>query len=325
MAERLRIWAVSDGRAGVENQALGLAEAVARQRPADVTVKRIAYGPVLARLPSLLNLFPRRALAAGADPIEPPWPDLWIAAGRATLALSIRVRTWSQRRSFVVQAQDPRLPARLFDLVIPPEHDRLRGANVLPLIGAPNRATPERLAAERDRFAQALAPLPHPRVAVLIGGRSRAFDLSEARAEALATELDLALEKAGAALLMSFSRRTPEAAKAVLTQRLKRRPGLIWDGAGENPFFAFLGAADVVAVTEDSTNMAAEAAGTGKPVLVLKLDGDSRRLRKFHTALQACGAARPFAGAFDSWDYEPLRETDRAAAEILRRMDLREL
>ena len=323
MAEPLRIWAVSDGRAGVENQALGLAEAVTRRRPAEITVKRITYAAGLDRLPTALNLFPRRGLSPASDPIEPPWPDLWIASGRATLPLSIRLRTWSEGRSFVVQTQDPRMPASLFDLVVPPEHDGLSGDNVFPIIGAPNRLTPEKLEAERQRFATGLEALPHPRVAVLIGGRSRAFDLSAARAEAMAAGLDRALEAAGGAVMMTFSRRTPEPAKAVLTKRLGQRPGAIWGGTGDNPLFAFLGAADFIAVTEDSTNMAAEAASTGKPVLVLAMDGGSRRLKLFQASLLARGATRPFTGAFEPWTYEPLRETDRAAGEILRRMDAR--
>ena len=40
---RLTIWAVSDGRVGIEAQVLGLAEAVARLRPADIVVKRMGW------------------------------------------------------------------------------------------------------------------------------------------------------------------------------------------------------------------------------------------------------------------------------------------
>jgi mitochondrial fission protein ELM1 len=320
---KLTIWVVSDGRSGIETQALGLAEAVARLRDAEIVIKRVAYRGALGRLPSLLNLFPRRALAEGSDPIEPPWPDLWIGTGRASLALSIGVRRWSARKTFVVQAQDPRLPAGLFDLLVPPKHDRVHGDNVFSLTGAPNRLTPERLASDRARFAPLIDPLPQPRAAVLIGGRSRAFDLTPARAKTLARELDLALDQEGAALLMTFSRRTPDDAKEILTARLGRRPGVIWDGVGENPYYAFLAAADFIAVTEDSTNMATEAAGTGAPVFILKMDGQSFRMRRFHEDLEARGAARPFGGAFYRWAYDPLRETDRAAAEIVRRIDLR--
>jgi len=39
--------------------------------------------------------------------------------------------------------------------------------------------------------------------------------------------------------------------------------------------------------------------------------------------LEARGAARPFGGAFHGWTYEPLRETDRLASEVLSRMAAR--
>ena len=69
--------------------------------------------------------------------------------------------------------------------------------------------------------------------------------------------------------------------------------------------------------------MAAEAATTGKPVHILALDGGSPKFDAFHAALQARGAARPFAGAVDSWTYAPLDETTRAAHEVLARLAAR--
>ncbi len=122
---------------------------------------------------------------------------------------------------------------------------------------------------------------------------------------------------------MTFSRRTPEQAKALLTARLRHLPGMIWDGTGANPYFAFLAAADYILVTEDSTNMATEAASTGKPVFILKMDGTSLKFRLFHQELESMGAARPYGGAFHGWTYEPVDETGRAAAEVVARMDAR--
>jgi len=208
----------------------------------------------------------------------------------------------------------------LFDLVIPPNHDRLKGDNVLGLVGTPHRVTPSRLASETARFADRLEGLPGPKVAVLIGGKSRAFDLSTRRAARLADEIGAAVEKAGGSLLLTFSRRTPEPAKAVMRDRLNALPGLIWDGEGENPYFASLGAADVILGTEDSANMPTEAAATGKPVYLLRMDGAQARKRRFHAELAALGIIRWFDGALEAWSYTPLRETDRAAAEVLRRM-----
>jgi len=318
----LRIWAVSDGRAGIANQAIGLAEAVAALRPAVIETKQVAWKGRLGRLPALLNPFPRRGLLPQSA-IEPPWPDLWIAAGRATLPLSIRMRRWSRRATFVVQIQDPRLPLGLFDVVVPPRHDRLDGDNVVSITGSPHRVTAARLEAEYAPFAPLLDPLPRPRVAVLIGGKSKAFNLSPARAAAMAHEIQAPLEQEGGSLMMSFSRRTPDDAKALLTARLRDMPGVIWDGAGPNPYFAYLAAADYILVTEDSANMAAEAASTGKPVFIMAMDGDHLKFRALHEDLERQGAARPFGGAFHGFSYEPLRETERAAAEVLARMDAR--
>ncbi|MBW8880244.1 MAG: mitochondrial fission ELM1 family protein, partial [Asticcacaulis sp.] len=121
----LTLWAVSDGRAGIENQVLGLAEAVARLTPADVVVKRLRYKPLFDRWPTALKLAPDAMLTADSDRVEAPWPDIWIAAGRATLPFSTLMRQRSAGRTMVVQLQDPKTDARAFDLVIAPDHDQV--------------------------------------------------------------------------------------------------------------------------------------------------------------------------------------------------------
>lgn len=319
----LTIWAVSDGRAGIEAQVVGMAEALAHARrpKPTVEVKRIGWRDHTGRLPWWLVPFPKRWLTPESG-IEPPWPDLMVAAGRATLPVSMRMRRWSKRKTFVVQLQDPRCSPRHFDVVVPPRHDRLSGDNVIPLTGSPHRVTAARLAKEHRRFARRLDPLPHPRVAVLVGGKSKGFDLPAGRAVAMAREIRTPLEAEGGSLLMTFSRRTPEPAKEAMMAALGDLPGMIWDGVGANPYFAFLAAADYILVTEDSTNMATEAASTGKPVFILRMEGQSHKFRLFHETLERHGAARPFGGGFHRWTYAPLQETERAAKEIWRRFDV---
>lgn len=320
MADLLTIWAISDGRAGIENQALGMAEALVRHRKATIEIKRIGWKGRTGRLPWWLVPSARRWLTPESG-IAAPWPDVLVAAGRATLPVSMRMRRWSRGKTFVVQLQDPRTPHGAYDVIVPPLHDRVKGDNVLPITGSPHRVTPERLAAELSAFAKVVDPLPEPRVAVLVGGRSKGFDLPPARAEAMAREIRLGIEHEGGSLLMTFSRRTPAPAKAILTEALGHLPGVIWGGAGANPYFAFLAAADFILVTEDSTNMATEAAATGKPIFILKMEGQSLKFRLLHEALERHGAARPFGGGFHRWTYDPLQETDRAAKEIWARFD----
>ena len=323
----LRIQVVSDGRAGIENQALGLAEAIQRLTPADIMIKRVRWRPLFDRLPVALKT-PAMLDPASDTPFpkpDEPWPDLWIATGRAALPLSLAVRRLSAGRTFVVQTQDPRLNPAPFDMVVAPAHDELEGDNVFPITGSPHRITPERIAEAAPAFADAIAALPHPRVTVLIGGRSRAFDLPEAHAAELADEIVEAIRAIGGSLLLTYSRRTPDAARAAMTKRLKTLPGLIWDDTGANPLFAWLEAADHILVTEDSANMATEAASTGKPVHILpmvplKAPG---KFAALHADLEERGATRPFDGVLETWTYEPLRETDRAARAVLEAMGAR--
>ncbi|HEV2081953.1 MAG TPA: mitochondrial fission ELM1 family protein [Brevundimonas sp.] len=307
----------------MQNQALGLAEAIARLAPADVVIKRVKWRPVFDRLPSALKV--PWMLDPSSDAVEPDpgarWPDVWIGTGRATLPLSAAVKRRSAGRTFVVQTQDPRWRTDDFDLVVAPEHDGLSGPNVVSIIGSPHRVTATRLVSEAAAFPQ-LAALPRPRVAVLVGGRSRAHDLPEAHAGRLAGRIAAAIGTAGGSAMVTFSRRTPDAAKAAMTAALTALPGTIWDGSGKNPYFAFLHFADHVIVTEDSANMAAEAASTGRPVHVLPMTAvkAAPKFERLHGALRSHGATRPFDGRLDAWSYPPLDETARAAREIVARL-----
>lgn len=304
----------------MENQALGLAEALQRFLPSEITISRVKWRPVFDKLPSALKA-PWMLDPASEDPFPKPgeaWPDVWIATGRATLPLSLMAKARSGGKTFVVQTQDPRWRTGDYDLVVAPRHDSIEGANVLSITGSPHRISAARLAEGAAAFAERLAPLPHPRVAVLVGGKSRAHDLPEARAAELADSIAAMITKAGGSLMLTFSRRTPEDAKAAMTSRLSALPGLIWDGTGANPYFAFLQAADHILVTEDSANMAAEAASTGKPVHILPMVAtkSADKFDRLHADLRDRGAAQPFDGTLDSRSYEPLAETDRAARVI---------
>jgi mitochondrial fission protein ELM1 len=225
----------------------------------------------------------------------------------------------------VVQTQDPRLQPSRFDMVVAPAHDDLSGDNVFEIVGSPHRITPALIAEAATDFEDRISPLPHPRVAVMIGGKSKAFDLTEAHAAELADQIADTVSEAGGSLLLTFSRRTPQKAKAVLSERLSGLPGMIWDGEGANPLFAFLDAADHILVTEDSANMAAEAASTGKPVHVLPMMAlkPPGKFARLHADLEAHGATRPFYGMLESWTYEPLAETDRAARAVLDALSIR--
>jgi mitochondrial fission protein ELM1 len=115
---------------------------------------------------------------------------------------------------------------------------------------------------------------------------------------------------------VTFSRRTGAEMEGTIRRALAGEAAVIWDGAGPNPYFAYLALADHVLATEDSASMVSEAAATGRPISILKLSGGSPKFTRFHAAMAARGATRPFAGRLETWDYEPLDETARAAAAV---------
>lgn len=319
-AAPIRIWAVTDGRAGIENQALGLAEAIARRSNAEIIVKRIALRSPWSWAPPGFVPAPLQATTIGSDPLGPPWPDLWIGCGRASIPFSMGVREWSRGRTYVVQLQDPRINPREFDLVVPPSHDGLEGGPVLPILGSCHRVTPERISEEAARYPTDLTALAGPRIAALIGGKSKRQSIGRRRARVIAADLLALKAETGGSLMVTLSRRTGTEARAEFDARLRGKADLYFTGEGPNPYFALLAAADALLVTADSVNMPAEAAATGKPVLLLPVDGAPGKLTAFFDQLVARECARWHVGALEQWSYEPLRETDRVARFVLERL-----
>ena len=308
-------WLLTEDKAGMYTQCLGLAEALGVTAQWKHLVPRAPW----KYLPPSLWCCALRAAGPGSDVLAPPWPDLLIATGRPTVAVSRAIRRASGGKTFTVQIQNPGIALHHFDLVVAPQHDRLHGPNVISTQGALHRVTPARLAAESQRLAPALAYLPQPRAAVLLGGSNRNYRFTAELAGELAARL-ATLAHSGIGLLITPSRRTDPQVLATLRAALADTSAVIWDGAGENPYFAYLGLADYLLVTGDSVNMVSEACATGKPVYVIELAGGSAKFRRFHTALRQAGMTRPFVGALEQWHYPPLDDVGAVAAEIRRRM-----
>ena len=315
MQERaLSVWVLSDGKIGDESQCLAVADALG----ADPVIKRIAPRALFALAMPWGGIDPKDAPDQPGSPIAGPYPDLCIASGRRAVAYLRHVKKASGGRTFTVFLKDPRTGTKDADLIWVPEHDRLRGPNVIATLVSPHRFTPERLEALRAHPPPALAALAPPRVAVLVGGRSRDFDFTPADSERLLAGLDaLAVH---ARLMVTASRRTPERLKEAVLGMARAKGGFGWDGTGDNPYPAMLALADAFVVTADSANMISEAVATGRPVMVfepsLRLGRTARRIRSFIAALEQKGAVRKFQGRLESYAYEPLVSAPAIAQAI---------
>jgi mitochondrial fission protein ELM1 len=312
-------WTITDGKAGMVSQALGLAEAVGLP----VIEKTIRPAAPWKWLPP--GTWPAGASGAGrgSDPLVAPLPRLVISCGRHSIRPAFWVKNQSEGRTFAVHIQHPRINPARFDLVVAPEHDRLTGPNVIPIRGSLHRVNRQRLDAAAARIAPSLADLPRPLVAVLIGGTNSVYTLTDRVVARLADDLSALCKQSGAGLMVTPSRRTGKVAERQLRERLAGEPAVMWDGTGENPYLGYLGLADAIVVTCDSVNMVSEACATGKPVYIVELEGRKHsKFRDFREMLTTMGIVRRFDGVLDRWSYDPLDETARIAKEIRLRMGL---
>ncbi|TCZ59810.1 mitochondrial fission ELM1 family protein [Roseicella aquatilis] len=334
MTEAAPVWVLADPRAGTAAQPLGIAERLGvpfRTVPLD-------WGR-LARLPWPLPSLAGLTAAARAD-VRPPWPGLVLSAGRR----SAPVARWLGRRGArLVHCMRPGFGAAEFSLLVLGRHDLPparsprtlsparsprdlpparsprdppEAPNILPILGACHRMGPARLAAARSDWA-ALAALPAPRVALLVGGPVRAEGMDPAVAAALGRQV------AGFAgsVLATASRRTGVAATEALAAVLSGLPHRLhrWGEAGPNPYAGFLAWADIVVVTGDSVSMLSEALATAAPVFIADPGGLGSRHLRLHGSLIAAGQARMLAAAPAPFDRMPLDEAGRVAEEIRRR------
>jgi mitochondrial fission protein ELM1 len=233
-----------------------------------------------------------------------------------------------RRRSpetFSIVMLDNRAGLGVADVIWVPQHDRLRGPNVITTLTAPHSFTAERLARLRQELPTDIAALPRPRIAVVLGGKNKVYVFRPEDDARLATSLQ-ALGALGASFMITPSRRTHARLLAVTEEATRAFPRILWNGEGANPYPQFLAHADAFVVTADSVNMTGEAAATGRPVYVFTPSVGSDKFRRFHAALQAHGATRPLPDrpeAMPAWTYAPLQSAETIAREIERRWNSR--
>ena len=306
-------WILSENYAGLQSQALGLAEAAGLKPELRPLVPRAPWRYVPETLwPAPLAVFPSELLAR-------PWPDLVIGCGGMGSVVGAAMR---RRGACVVQVQHPSVNPKGFDLVVVNRHDELTGPNVIVTRTALHRVTQARLAAAAEQWRERFAHLPRPLVAVLVGGSNGRFKLDASVGGKLAGQLAEMVRRDKAGIMVTPSRRTDPAVTRLLTDALAPLGGWIWDGTGENPYFGMLALADAIIPTMDSVSMVSEAAATGAPVLFAELPGKSRRIGLFLNGLVGDGRIRPFRGRLETWEASPLDDTAEAAAEMCRRLGL---
>jgi uncharacterized protein len=313
-ASAARCWIITDGKTGMDVQARGLADSLGLA----YEMKRVTPRGLFAALAPWGPVAPAERFGTTGSAFAPPWPDIAIATGRASIPYLRALRRRAGPATYTVVLQDPKTGPGTADLIWVPAHDRRRGANVITTLTAPHSFSMARLQGLRSHVPPVIAALPKPRVAVILGGKNGVYSFTEADDDRFEASL-ASLGALGASFMITPSRRSHQRLIRAADRATAARPRILWDGQGDNPYPQFLAHADILVVTADSVNMCGEACATGRPVYVFTPSGGSAKFTRFHAGLAACGATRPLPDRFDSldaWPYTPIDSAAMIAAEI---------
>ena len=156
-------WIITTGLAGMDVQTRGVADALGLR----YEMKRVAPQGIFKLLAPWGPVAPAERFGEAGSQFAPPWPDVAISLGRSCVPYMRALRRRSPA-TFSVVMLDNRAGLGVADVIWVPQHDRLRGANVITTLTAPHSFTAARLAAlratvpARDRRAAAPAYRRHP-------------------------------------------------------------------------------------------------------------------------------------------------------------------
>lgn len=303
-------WIITEGHVGMENPSLGLCEALGLTP----VKKRVHISAPWRFLP--LGLWGLWMLDKTGDSFQPPWPDFVVSSGRRGAGIALAVKRASGGRTKTIHIQNPFVNPKYFDCVIAPEHDHISGSNVITTRGSIHYITREKLDDAAKKFASQVQSLPHPRIAVLIGGPNKTYDFSDKEMSLLADQLQALSKYNHASFMITTSRRTPEKQITILKEMLVNVPHVLWTGGGDNPYLGFLGLSESIIATSDSINMMTEACGTGKPVYIFELEGKNKRFDEFRHSLYDHHHAKPFTGVLSDWQPVILNEMTKVIKKV---------
>jgi mitochondrial fission protein ELM1 len=272
---KITVWCLLGRKAGDNTQVLALA-------------RELGFGyvekTIVARPWELLTHLGLQVTLAGIEqaessPLDAPWPDLVISAGRRNEPVARWIKQQSGGGTRLVHIGRPWAPLSTWDLVVTtpqyflPQQDNILH-NTLPL----HRMPEVELAAAGERLRSRLVDLPRPWIAVLMGGDSGRFVMTAEKGERLGAMANDLAAAAGGALLVTDSPRTPGPAGDALQAQLSAPHFCYrWGDAGDNPYRGLLALADAFVVTGESMSMLGEAAAMGVPLFIFDVgDGEAR-------------------------------------------------
>jgi len=242
--------------------------------------------------------------------------DIIISCGRKSVIPSIYLKKNSKKKVFNIHIQDPKVSLNNFDFVIAPEHDDLKGKNVITSKGAIHYLTLDEIENNHNYLTDKLDKNQEYLLLVL-GGPNKYYDYVDQNLINIFSTIKKILDSNNLQAIVIPSMRTPK--KTIdLANKYFGEKNLIINTIDKKAYLSGLSLAKYIVVTCDSTSMISEASLTGKPIYIADIPAKSndQRFKKFRDLFSKLNITKNLNEKLEIWNYKSLNETTRIAEEI---------
>ena len=246
--------------------------------------------------------------------------DIIISCGRKSVIPSIFLKKINNKKIKNIHIQDPKVNFQNFDYIISPEHDDLKGENIISSKGAIHYLTITEIEEKKNYLSDRVAK-EKKIITLILGGPTKYYTYSNQNILNIFSKISKQILNKDYQLIVIPSNRTP--IKTIeLAKKFFSKEHLIIDRVDKNAYLSSLGVADYIIVTCDSSSMISEAALTGKPLYLAMIPPSKKdtRFQNFRKLFEKMNIIREFDGKLETWNYEKLDETKRIAYEIKNRL-----
>ena len=243
--------------------------------------------------------------------------DLIISCGRKSVIPSIHLKKNSKKKILNIHIQDPKVNFSHFDFIVAPEHDFIRGQNVINTKGAIHYLTEGEIIKNKDYLSSFIKKDQRKICSLILGGPTKYYEYSSENLKNIFSNLNNFLKKNDFQLIVIPSMRTPKNSINFAKDYFGKNHTII-DNVDKKAYLSALSISESIVVTCDSSSMISEAALTGKPIYVANIlpKKNDRRLQEFRNLFRKLNIIRNLGELEENWSYQKLDETNRVAKII---------
>ena len=247
--------------------------------------------------------------------------DVIISCGRKSIIPSLFLKKKSKKKIINIHIQNPKISLNHFDFVVCPEHDNIKGSNVLSTKGAIPYLTHEEINNSKDYLLNKL-DRDKDVITLILGGPNKYYNYSDENMISIFSIINRMLKEHNLQLVVIPSNRTPKKTIELSKEYFTDNRTVI-DVVDKSAYLSSLALSKYLVVTCDSTSMISEAALTGKPVYVAMIPAlrNDKRCQRFRSLFEKLNIIKILENKLETWNYEKLNEADRIALEIKRKIN----